>query len=65
MKKHEKLFDEKNGVWKGQNVSLQLKDGAKPCIAKLHGMPFLQREQFKKELDRQCETVMLQKLTHK
>ena len=46
MKKHENRFHGKKGVCKGQEVSLKLKDGAEPCIAKPHGMTFPQRENF-------------------
>ena len=63
MRKHEQLFDGKKGVWKGQDATLQLKDEFEPSIQKPHGVPFPQRDQFKKELDRQCETGILRKLT--
>ena len=54
MQKHEQLFDGKKGVWKGQDATLELKDGVEPSIQKPHGVPFPQRDQFKKELDHQC-----------
>ena len=38
MKKHEQLFDRKKGVWKGQDKTLRLKDGAEPPTQKLWGV---------------------------
>ena len=52
LKKHERMFQVKRGVWKGSDVMLQLKDEAKPYLAKPYSVPFPQREQFLKELER-------------
>ena len=49
-------------MFNGPAVTLKLKPNAKPYLAYLCPVSLPQREQFKKELDRQCDISALQLL---
>ena len=62
LRKHEQLFQGKRGKWKGGDATLRLKSDSKPHMAKPYPVPLPQREEFKKELGRQCAEETLRKL---
>jgi len=51
LRKHEALFDGQLGCWHGQEVKLELKEGAKPCHARAHNMPRCDMQTLKAEVD--------------
>ena len=50
--KYKEIFDGSLGVWKMDDVNLEMKDGAKPHSQRYYPVPHLYKETFKKELDR-------------
>eukprot|EP00957_Ditylum_brightwellii_P123130 9388161-Ditylum_brightwellii.AAC.1 len=62
LKKHEQLFQGKQGEWCSSPVALRLKPGVKLYMAKLYPVPLPQQAEAKKELDRQIATGILWKL---
>jgi len=39
LRKYEPLFDGQLGRWQGQEVKLELKEGAKPCHSRAYNIP--------------------------
>jgi hypothetical protein len=63
LKLNEGLFEGRRGEWKGPPVSIEVEPDAKPHRAKLYPIALKNRLVFEKEIDRQCDTGAMQKLS--
>ena len=63
--KHESIFQGKRGNWKHEEVTIHLKDDAKPYYAHPYPIPLKQLDATKHEVLRQCEIGAMRMLTVK
>ncbi len=59
------ILEGKKGDWKGEEISIHLKEGSKPYYVKAYPIPLLQQEAYEVEVERQCAIGLLRKLTAK
>jgi len=52
LRKHKALFDGQLGRWHGQEVKLELQEGAKPCCSRAYNMPRCHTQTLKAEVER-------------
>jgi len=62
LRKYEALFDGQLGRWHGQEVKLELKEGAKPCHAQAYNIPRCHMQTLKAEVERLVKTGVLKKV---
>jgi len=62
LRKHEALFDGQLGRWHGQEVKLELQEGAKPHHARAHNMPRCHVQTLKAEVERLIKIGVLKKV---
>jgi len=60
--KHEALFDGQSGRWHGQEVKLELQDGAKPYHARAYDTPRCHMQTLKAEVERLVKIGVLKKV---
>ncbi len=64
-RKHKAIFAGKRGNWKGEEVSIRLKEGAKPYYTRPYPIPLKHLDATKHKLERQCDIGALRRLTGK
>jgi len=64
LRKCEALFDGQLGRWHGQEVKLELQDGAKPCHARAYNVPQCHMQTLKAEVERLVKIGVLKKVNH-
>jgi len=62
LRKHEALFDGQLGRWHGQEVKLELQEGAKPYHARAYNMPRCHVQTLKAEVERLVKIGVLKKV---
>jgi len=62
LRKHEALFDGQSGRWHGQEVKLDIREGAKPHHARAHNMPRCHMQTLKTEVERLVKIGFLTKV---
>jgi len=62
LRKYEALFDGQLGRWHGQEVKLELQEGAKPCHACAYDMPQCHMQTLKAEVERLVKILDLKKV---
>jgi len=62
LRKFEALFDGQSGRWHGQEVKLELQEGAKPYHARAHDMPRCHAQSLKAEVERLVKIGVLKKV---
>jgi len=60
--KYEALFDGQLGHWHGQEVKLELQEGAKPCHARAYNTPRCHVQTLKAEVERLVKIGVLKKV---
>jgi len=62
LRKHEALFDGQSGRWCGQEVKLELQEGAKPCHARAHNASRCHMQTLKAEAECLVKIGVLKKV---
>jgi len=62
LRKYEALFDGELGRWHGQEVKLELKEGAKPCRARAYNTPRCHMQTLKAEVECLIKIGVLKKV---
>jgi transposase InsO family protein len=62
LSKYAELFDGTLGTWKGQQVDLELKEGATPYHARAYPIPRCHIDTLKMEVERLCQAGVLKKV---
>jgi len=62
LRKYETLFDGQLGCWHGQEVKLELKEGAKPYHAQAYNVPRCHMQTLKAEVERLVKIGVLKKV---
>jgi len=62
LRKYEPVFDGQLGRWQGQEVKLELKEGAKPCHSRAYNVPRCHIQTLKAEVERLVKIGALKKV---
>jgi len=64
LREHKALFDGQLGCWHGQEVKLELQEGAKPYHARAYNTPQCHMQTLKAEAERLVKIGVLKKVNH-